>query len=190
MGSNGGDEAFPFAGAAFSAFVAGHEPGALPPPAREEHGKGWELVPSAIYDDCSIFPPSHHEGLHLRQDPDAHPSLPSDRDTEPSSPVVEKEEWARRARRVSESARRLVAWGVELFDDKIGFSGTVWPYAAAVVAVAAVVLARRRHRKEKNNLLLLLLQEKDQRINLLLNQIELMREIIAANNQVSILRKA
>ncbi|KAM0937819.1 hypothetical protein DsansV1_C24g0183251 [Dioscorea sansibarensis] len=189
MGSNGGDEGFPFAGAAFSASVAGHEPVAPPPPAREEHGKGWEVVRSAIYDDSSIFPPSHHEGLHLRQDPDVNPSLRQDRDTEPSSPVVEKEEWVRRARRVSESARRLVAWGVELFDDKIGFSGTVWPYAAVVVAVGAVVLARRRHRKEKN-LLLLLLQEKDQRIHLLLHQIELMKEIIAANHQVSILRKA
>nr|XP_010911026.1 uncharacterized protein LOC105037020 [Elaeis guineensis] len=197
----------------------GWEP--VPPPARppaaEENGRGWEVVAvgaasSAAYDDCSVFPPSLHEGLHLLPDPDLNPTvvLPQHHGEavgglgESSSPPPrreengEGEEMPEMRRWMSDSARRLIGSGLEAIHSKIclwrgggldcAIGGGVWSVAALAGFVVALMYLRRRYRREKE-LLLLLVQEKDQRISHLLHQIALMNEILVQRHRVTILRR-
>ncbi|XP_010911026.2 uncharacterized protein, partial [Elaeis guineensis] len=158
------------------------------PPAAEENGRGWEVVAvgaasSAAYDDCSVFPPSLHEGLHLLPDPDLNPTvvLPQHHGEavgglgESSSPPPrreengEGEEMPEMRRWMSDSARRLIGSGLEAIHSKIclwrgggldcAIGGGVWSVAALAGFVVALMYLRRRYRREKE-LLLLLVQER------------------------------
>lgn len=187
-------------------------PPPAPPAAAEENSRGWEVVAvgAAPYDDCSVFPPCNHEGLHLRPDPDLDPTLIRLHDhhgeavgglgesSSPPPPRGEEEEMPVMRRGMSDSARRVIGLGLEVFHSKIslwrggglecGIGGVAWSVAALAGFVGALMYLKRRHRRE-NELLLLLLQEKDQRISQLLDQIALLNEIIAQRHRVSVLRK-
>ncbi|CAL9084261.1 unnamed protein product [Musa textilis] len=175
----------------------------------EEHGRGWEMVPTGAsnHDDCSIFPPTLHEGLYLRHDslPVLAPPIPPQEQVrvveEPSSwPMRSEEVGEMRPTRwgpLSDSARRLIGSGIEVIHAKISLckggglglstGRGVWSFMAVAGFVGALMYMKRRHRREKE-LLLLLLQEKDQRIRELLNQIALMNHIIAAGYRIPVMK--
>ncbi|WOL17659.1 hypothetical protein Cni_G26452 [Canna indica] len=180
-------------------------------PLSEEHARGWEMVAAGAssYDECSIFPPSLHEGLHLRPDPlpittPYFLSQEQDRVVEepsscPTSVELDGEMKPMPWGSLSDSAKRLIRSGLEVIHAKFAlcrgerrggnFAGRgVWSLAAVAGAVSALIYMRRRRRREKE-LLLLLLQEKDQRIRELLNQIALMNLMIASHQQVSVRRR-
>ncbi|XP_072978857.1 uncharacterized protein [Typha angustifolia] len=218
-GEDGKASPFPFAGAGTSS-VAGDGWEAVAPPATppvwEESGRGWEVVADVSagvggggsFDDCAIFPPSLHEGLHLHPDPnqDLTPRSLQEADGEPYSPrwseVVEEEKEAvvertfRLQRRLSDSARRILDSGMEVIQSKMPFcggaggviAGGIW--SLSVLAGLGIMMYMRRRDRRERDLLLLLLQEKDQRISQLLHQIALINEIkTMLPHQVSVLRK-
>lgn len=152
--------------------------------ASEEHGRGWEMVAvgASAYDDCSIFPPSLHEGLDVR--PDSLPAtlalphpLPDQEGVDqeppscPTSHDAERVLNTTRCRPLSDCAWRLVGSGIDAIHAKFalcwrgGGLGAVprgyWSFAATAGIVGTLIFMRRRHRREKQ-LLLLLLQEKNQ----------------------------
>ncbi|OAY80424.1 hypothetical protein ACMD2_17939 [Ananas comosus] len=189
----------------------------------EERFRGWEMVADGIgggiggggsFDDCAIFPPSLHEGLHLRaesnqalvpllQQEPSHSGRVEEEELEEEEEEEREEEEEERGplvrRGFSDSARQIWDSGIEVIQSKISLCGGVvsgvcatgagvWSVAAMSVFAGVLMYMRRRDRRERD-LLLLLVQEKDKRITQLLHQIALMNAVNPAIHQVSILRK-
>ncbi|XP_020089930.1 zinc finger and BTB domain-containing protein 4-like isoform X2 [Ananas comosus] len=167
----------------------------------EERFRGWEMVADGIgggiggggsFDDCAIFPPSLHEGLHLRAEsnqalvPLLHqePSHSGRVEEEELEEEEEEEEEEREEeeeeergplvrRGFSDSARQIWDSGIEVIQSKISLCGGVvggvcatgagvWSVAAMSVFAGVLMYMRRRDRRERD-LLLLLVQEKDKK---------------------------
>ncbi|KAG0476552.1 hypothetical protein HPP92_013393 [Vanilla planifolia] len=134
---------------------------------------------SASHDDCSIFPPKLHEGLHLRPHADQTLASPASAIRDPGESAMigpcfhvrengEKELGPNR-RPLSALAKRMVGYWVELlrFNFVIRCGGSVESVLgilsfATMACVAGVFFyMRRRHRRDKE-FLLFLIQEKNQ----------------------------
>ncbi|KAG0478222.1 hypothetical protein HPP92_012941 [Vanilla planifolia] len=173
------DIIFPFAASFTGAdAVAYGLASAEPPSTAVEKVRSWEMV-SASHDDCSIFPPKLHEGLHLRPHADQTLASPASPIRDPGESAMigpcfhvrengEKELGPNR-RPLSALAKRMVGYWVEFlrFNFVIRCGGSVESVLgilsfATMACVAGVFFyMRRRHRRDKE-FLLFLIQEKNQ----------------------------
>ncbi|PKA59858.1 hypothetical protein AXF42_Ash015916 [Apostasia shenzhenica] len=173
----------------------------------EMNGRTWKTV-AASSDDCSIFPPNLHEGLHQRYDLDQ--TLAAQPPPDPlQKPIIERyfllsekkeEDRCPALMPLSNSAKRMMGSGLQLVRSKVSARGggrgeasgiCAWSFAAlaGMVGMAGIFLyLRRRHQREKD-FLLFLIREKDQKIGLLLHQIAELNAVLAAHRKVPVLRR-
>ncbi|KAK3027386.1 hypothetical protein RJ639_040184 [Escallonia herrerae] len=148
-----------------------------------------------LFNDCSIFPPSNHEGLPISpQDNQQQQAQPPPQPPPPPVGVGNEElrRWRERLAVLGSGIIR-VAYTVRCYMMcKVGF----WCIAPATTIVVALVWLcvrprprwRRRVQAEDKDRLMLLIREKDQKINQLSLQIAQMNEILSTRRRIPVIR--
>ncbi|KAK9276018.1 hypothetical protein L1049_005549 [Liquidambar formosana] len=179
----------------------------IPPSAAQP--RGWDMVvirDNYLHEDCSVFPPSHHEGLQYTP-PDVQPH--EETNLSSSSLLSEERSQSEEQSRVTGQIGRRLRLRFELLSSRIfrmastvrscvAFGGGFRSLPSVAGVLAALLLSvlyvrvqrwrRRRLREENKNSLILLIKEKDEKISRLLLQIAQMNDLLSTRHRVPVLR--
>ncbi|XP_010258571.1 PREDICTED: uncharacterized protein LOC104598279 isoform X2 [Nelumbo nucifera] len=184
----------------------------------QAYSAGWEMVvlrQASYDDDCIIFPPSKHEGLHVsilnyqhqeevKSEPN--PSL-SRLDVDIGDPQSQRQPFDSRLRTAEYIVKRL-RFMFEILQSKIfriiflvrtsctARRRRAWPFASSIAVAATLFLSllywwvphrNRRLRRDKLDHLILLIKNQDE-ISQLLYQIAQINEALSAHHKVPLHR--
>ncbi|XP_058070134.1 uncharacterized protein LOC131219146 isoform X2 [Magnolia sinica] len=171
-----------------------------PPQCQSHVNKEWEMMGG---DDCSIFPPSSHEGLPISNTLDVGGAPPA---AEPPPSVV-----IDRGRDIGElpvqptsrpstfTLLRFSKHQFHLIRSKLLLilrpltPCPVWSFAPAAITLLGALIYRCRRRAlsmDKESSMLLLIRDKDEKISQLMHQITEMNKVVSARRSVPVLRSA
>lgn len=168
----------------------------------EAQSRDWEVVEDDNQEDFSVFPPSHHEGLHNQGHGSSLPSPPPlDVNGERPSSLDSRIRIAR------DVAMKRFNVGVEIISSRIfrvvslarsGRANSLFAPVAGVTVVCVVSIwflkwlrwRRQELQETKIDQLLNLVRHQDEKITMLLDHVSRLNEILSTRRRISIFRSA